>query len=79
MTPCSRLYAFLGQEIVRSMEHDISDHPYKQWIETYSSENSEIIFTAQALAFCSNLHASVLGTCIFCMIIKENKLTARFD
>lgn len=41
MIPCSRLYAFLGQEIMKALEHDISDHSYRQWIERYSSENSE--------------------------------------
>jgi len=41
MTPCMRLYAFLGQEIVKALEPDCSNHPYKQWIETYSSAKFE--------------------------------------
>lgn len=41
MTPCMRLYAFLGQEIAKALEPDCSNHPYKQWIETYSSEKFE--------------------------------------
>lgn len=41
MTPCMRLYAFLGQEIAKALEPDCSNHPYKQWIETYSSAKFE--------------------------------------
>ncbi|KAH9308063.1 hypothetical protein KI387_035974, partial [Taxus chinensis] len=41
MTPCMRLYAFLGQEVFKIVKDEFSDHPYKQWIETYSSANFE--------------------------------------
>ncbi len=33
MTPCLRLYAFLGQSLAPAQE----DNPYRDWIETYSS------------------------------------------
>ena len=35
MTPCMRLYAFLGQELAATGDHP--GNPYRQWIETYSS------------------------------------------
>uniref|UniRef100_A0A0D6QXY5 Thiaminase-2/PQQC domain-containing protein n=1 Tax=Araucaria cunninghamii TaxID=56994 RepID=A0A0D6QXY5_ARACU len=41
MTPCMRLYAFLGQEILKVLGDECADHPYKQWIETYSSATFE--------------------------------------
>ena len=34
MTPCMRLYAFLGEQL---SSHDWSSSPYRDWIETYSS------------------------------------------
>jgi thiaminase (transcriptional activator TenA) len=36
MTPCMRLYAYLGAQL--SGENH-SEHPYKEWIETYSSDD----------------------------------------
>lgn len=38
MSPCMRLYAFLGQELARS---GIPDHSYADWIRTYSSPEFE--------------------------------------
>ncbi len=38
MSPCMRLYAFLGQELVRD---GIPDHAYSDWIRTYSSPEFE--------------------------------------
>ncbi|KAM3092994.1 TenA family protein [Phormidesmis sp. 146-35] len=38
MSPCMRLYAFLGQELARG---GIPDHPYADWIRTYSSADFE--------------------------------------
>ncbi len=37
MTPCMRLYAFLG----RSLAPADADNPYREWIETYSSPEFE--------------------------------------
>ncbi|GMI79132.1 PALE GREEN 1, THIAMINE REQUIRING 2 [Hibiscus trionum] len=45
MTPCMRLYAFLGTEFQALLESNEHDHPYKKWIENYSSES----FQASAL------------------------------
>lgn len=38
MTPCMRLYAFLGQELARP---EIPVHKYSEWISTYSSQEFE--------------------------------------
>ena len=38
MSPCMRLYAFLGQSLAKD---GIPDHRYRQWIETYSSHDFE--------------------------------------
>lgn len=41
MTPCMRLYAFLGKELQMYLQHDENGHPYKKWIDNYSSESFE--------------------------------------
>ncbi len=41
MTPCMRLYAFLGQSLAG--ERPDEDNPYAEWIETYSSEEFEAL------------------------------------
>lgn len=38
MSPCMRLYAFLGQSLAKE---GIPDHRYRQWIETYSGDEFE--------------------------------------
>jgi thiaminase/transcriptional activator TenA len=38
MTPCMRLYAFLGHELAACLR---PGHPYREWIETYSSPEAE--------------------------------------
>jgi thiaminase/transcriptional activator TenA len=35
MTPCMRLYAYLGRELVRTCG---PQHPYRRWIQAYSGE-----------------------------------------
>lgn len=40
MSPCMRLYAFLGQELARN---GIPDHAYGEWIRTYSSDEFEAL------------------------------------
>ncbi|KAF6144414.1 hypothetical protein GIB67_024641 [Kingdonia uniflora] len=42
MTPCMRLYAFLGKEIQALLDPDENSHPYKKWIINYSSESFEV-------------------------------------
>lgn len=38
MTPCMRLYAFIGKELQALLKSGESTHPYKKWIENYSCE-----------------------------------------
>ena len=35
MTPCMRLYAEIGRSVV---DHMTEEHPYREWIEAYSSD-----------------------------------------
>lgn len=42
MTPCMRLYAFLGQTIA---PHAVADNPYRGWIDTYSAPAMEELAT----------------------------------
>jgi thiaminase/transcriptional activator TenA len=52
MTPCMRLYAFLGQ----SLEADVrTGNPYHEWIETYASSEFEAL--AATLETLLNRHA----------------------
>ncbi|GAQ81476.1 hypothetical protein KFL_000810180 [Klebsormidium nitens] len=37
LVPCMRLYAFLGTELRRG--RDLTGHPYREWIETYASQD----------------------------------------
>ncbi|XVE90042.1 hypothetical protein DITRI_Ditri20bG0044800 [Diplodiscus trichospermus] len=45
VAPCMRLYAFLGKEFKAFLLPNENDHPYKKWIQNYSSES----FQASAL------------------------------
>ncbi len=40
MTPCMRLYAFLGQELAPKLA---TESPYREWVETYSSADMEAL------------------------------------
>lgn len=40
MSPCIRLYAFLGQQLARN---GIPNHQYADWIRTYSSPDFELL------------------------------------
>ncbi|KAJ7973526.1 Heme oxygenase-like multi-helical protein [Quillaja saponaria] len=39
MTPCMRLYAFLGKELQEFLDSNENIHPFRKWIENYSSES----------------------------------------
>lgn len=41
MTPCMRLYAYLGKELTVFLKQD-ENHPYKKWINTYGSSGFEV-------------------------------------
>jgi thiaminase/transcriptional activator TenA len=54
MTPCMRLYAFLGQQLAQS---GIPDHQYANWIRTYSHPEFEQL--AQKLENLTDQHTSI--------------------
>ncbi|XAR64888.1 Aminopyrimidine aminohydrolase [Bertholletia excelsa] len=39
MTPCMRLYAFIGKELQELLDSNASSHLYKRWIDNYVSES----------------------------------------
>ena len=41
MTPCMRLYAYLGKELGVFLKQD-ENHPYKKWIDTYAATDFEV-------------------------------------
>ncbi|CAA7022954.1 unnamed protein product [Microthlaspi erraticum] len=41
VTPCMRLYAFLGKEFGALLDPTEVNHPYKKWIDSYSSDAFE--------------------------------------
>ncbi|NEO28828.1 MAG: TenA family protein [Kamptonema sp. SIO4C4] len=53
MSPCMRLYAFLGQEIAKQ---GVKDHQYTSWVQTYSSDEFEQF--AQTLESLVNRYAA---------------------
>ncbi|XP_062195677.1 bifunctional TH2 protein, mitochondrial-like isoform X1 [Phragmites australis] len=40
MTPCMKLYAYLGKELTVFLKQD-ENHPYKKWVNTYGSSDFE--------------------------------------
>lgn len=56
MIPCMRLYAHLGKELQMILPNDGSDHPYKKWIDYYSSKNFEVCFDLLVVFIFSLFH-----------------------
>jgi thiaminase/transcriptional activator TenA len=71
MTPCMRLYAFLGQQLAKD---GIPEHPYADWIRTYSHQQFEEL--AQTLEHLSdqytNITASVKSTYRYAMLCERD-------
>lgn len=42
MTPCIRLYAFLGKELQSFLDPVETSHLYRKWINNYASESFEV-------------------------------------
>ena len=59
MTPCMRLYAFLGQQLAQSK---IPDHQYADWIRTYSNQEFEIL--AQKLENLTDQYTTTMTTSV---------------
>jgi thiaminase len=45
ITPCMRLYSFLGKELQALLDPEDDRHPYKKWIDSYSSESFQVIYS----------------------------------
>ncbi|KNA10380.1 hypothetical protein SOVF_144880 [Spinacia oleracea] len=60
MTPCMRLYAYLGKQLQAVVDKDASSHPYKKWIDNYSSEDFQAC-TLQIEELLDKLSASLTG------------------
>lgn len=78
MTPCLRLYAFLGQKLA---ENGISEHQYADWIRTYSQPGFEEM--AQQLESLTNkyttLTESVKSTYRYAMLCERDFFQAAWD
>jgi hypothetical protein len=56
MTPCMRLYSFLGKELQEVLDPEEDGHPYKKWIDSYSSESFQVIQSiASGILLCNGL------------------------
>ncbi|CAA2979352.1 bifunctional TH2, mitochondrial isoform X1 [Olea europaea subsp. europaea] len=60
MTPCMRLYAFLGEEVQALLDPSESPHPYQKWISNYSSEAFKDV-TLQTEVLLEKLSVSLTG------------------
>ncbi|XP_043703806.1 bifunctional TH2 protein, mitochondrial-like [Telopea speciosissima] len=60
MTPCMRLYAFLGKELRGLLYSDEGSHRYKKWIDNYSSQNFEAL-TRHTEELLEQLSATLTG------------------
>lgn len=50
VTPCMKLYAFLGKEFGALLDSSEVNHPYKKWIENYSSDAFQVCNSFMSLS-----------------------------
>ncbi|WP_017304320.1 TenA family protein [Spirulina subsalsa] len=78
MTPCMRLYAYIGQQLAQG---GIPDHQYGEWVRTYSSPEFEDL--AQTLEGLVNRYApdtpETQGTYEYALICEERFFQAAFE
>jgi thiaminase (transcriptional activator TenA) len=78
MTPCMRLYAFLGQQLACN---GVPEHQYADWIRTYSDREFEEL--AQKLESLTNQHtqftASVKSTYRYAMLCERDFFQAAWE
>lgn len=78
MTPCMRLYAFLGQQLA---QNGIPDHQYAEWIVTYSQQEFEQL--AQKLESLTDQYtqmtASVKSTYRYAMLCERDFFQAAWE
>lgn len=78
MSPCMRLYAYLGQQLA---PFNYPDHPYRDWIQTYSSPEFEQL--AQQLEALSDRYATltdtVQATYRYALLCEQDFFTAAWE
>ena len=78
MTPCMRLYAFLGQKLA---ENGIPEHQYADWVRTYSQPEFEQL--AQQLEVLTDRYttitASVKSTYRYAMLCERDFFQAAWE
>lgn len=78
MSPCMRLYAYLGQQLAKE---GLPDHAYKDWIATYSSDEFEPL--AQQLESLVDQHAEdselVRSTYHYAMVCERDFFQAAWE
>ncbi|NEO32924.1 MAG: TenA family protein [Symploca sp. SIO3C6] len=78
MTPCMRLYTFLGQQLAKD---GIGNHQYTEWIRTYSNQEFEKL--AQRLENltnrCPQLTASIKSTYRYAMLCELDFFEAAWE
>lgn len=48
MTPIKRMYAYMAKKVLALVGENLDSHPYKKWIETYSSPAYEVYHQTHA-------------------------------
>lgn len=78
MTPCMRLYAWLGDQL-KSQLHD--DHPYADWIRTYSDDEFEALakLLEMLLDETAEDNSNVRNAYRYAMICERNFFIAPFS
>lgn len=82
MAPCMHLYLFLGQQLAAG---GIPQHPYTQWIETYSGQEFQPLveqlegFINQSAQDISIAHSMVSSTYRYAMICERDFFQAAWE
>ncbi|MGK7873023.1 MAG: TenA family protein [Xenococcaceae cyanobacterium] len=78
MSPCMRLYAFLGQQLALG---GIRDHQYAEWIRTYSSQKFEqLAQQLESLADCyATATAHAQSTYRYALLCEQDFFTAAWE
>jgi hypothetical protein len=68
MTPCSRLYGYLGCTLAAATERvGLSKHAYSDWVETYSG--AEYLVSLCRAAAIAMVHAMSVAQCGFTCVV----------
>ncbi|NEO98876.1 MAG: TenA family protein [Symploca sp. SIO2E9] len=78
MTPCMRLYTFLGQQLARD---GIGNHKYAEWIRTYSNQEFEQLVQKleHLVNRCPQLTASVKSTYRYAILCERDFFQAAWE